>query len=167
MKRPANPADDVPHSLIPLTLAVGLVRHKAYDDRQVTNQGREGDFNMLAGFVAATVPIYEYPADRSAAARALRKCELEGGVFRNGGGELQFIDGRSTKRHLAVHATDMACVVSLLRDPEHTSQIRSRFARKRAQEIKAYSMQLREHAAKLCREAEHLRVRDTAAKVAA
>lgn len=149
--------DDVPHTLIPLSLAVGLVRHKGgYAERQVTEQGREGDFNMLAGFIAATVPLYEYSTDASTAPRALRKAELEGGMFRNGAKELRFIDGRATKRCLAVNATDVECILALLRDPQNTAQIRSRFVRQRAQQIRARSNRLKEIAAALRREARDL-----------
>ena len=149
--------DDVPHTLIPLSLAVGLVRHKGgYAERQVTEQGREGDFNMLAGFIAATVPLYEYSTDASTPPRALQKAELEGGMFRNGAKELRFIDGRATKRCLAVNATDVECILALLRDPQNTAQIRSRFVRQRAQQIRARSNRLKETAAALRREARDL-----------
>jgi hypothetical protein len=153
-----NEHDDIPHTLLPLTLAVGLVRHKGgYAERQVTEQGPEGDFNMLAGFIAATVPLYEYSTNASTAPRALRKAELEGGMFRNGAKELRFIDGRATKRCLAVNATDVECILALLRDPQNTAQIRSRFVRQRAQQIKARSTRLIEISAVLRREARDLR----------
>jgi hypothetical protein len=150
--------DATPHTLIPLTLAVGLVRHKGgYAERQVTEQGRDGDFNMLAGFIAATVTLYEYSTDASTAPRALKKAELEGGMFRNGAKELRFIDGRATKRCLAVNATDVECILALLRDPQNTAQIRSRFVRQRAQQLRARSNRLIEIAAELRREASDLR----------
>lgn len=157
MRRSADLADSVSHTLIPLALAVGVVRNKAYDGGQPTSQGPEGELNMLAAFIAATVPVYELDAGRPAAVRALLMRELEGGLFRESGRELRFLDGRSAKRDLAVNATDVACVVSLLKDPEDAARIRSRFARRRAQEIKAQSRELIGQAAELRRESEHFR----------
>jgi hypothetical protein len=163
-------SDDGAHALIPLALAVGVVRNKAYDDRQVTNQGREGDLNMLAGFIAATVPLYEYTRDPSDLARAIPRWEIQGGMFRDGGRVLRFVDGRSAKRDLAVNATDIACVVALLKDPQHSVMARSRFARRWAQEVKAYSIRLKEQATELRRvahqrrEAQQLRFRPAGAK---
>jgi hypothetical protein len=150
--------DATPHTLIPLSLAVGLVRHKGgYAARQMTEQGREGDFDMLAGFIAAMVPLYEYSPDASTPPRVLRPAELEGGMFRNGAKELRFIDGRATKRCLAVHATAVECILALLRDPQNTAQIRSQFVRQRAQQIRARSNRLIEIAAALRRRASELR----------
>lgn len=146
----ANPGDheDVPHTLIPLGLAVGLIRSKVYAD---------GDLNALASFVAATVPIYEYATDPSQAPRALLKDELEGGMFREGGKELRFIDGRATKRYLALNALDVECVTSLLREPEHALRIRSRFVRMRAQKLRARATWLRNRASALRGESLDLR----------
>jgi hypothetical protein len=157
MRRSVDRADSVPHSLIPLALAVGVVRYKAYGGGQPKSQGPEGELNMLAAFIAATVPVYEFQADRPAAVRALSKPELEGGLFRDSGRELRFLDGRPAKRNLAVNATDVACVVSLLKDPDDAARIRSRFARRRAQEIKAQSKELIGQATELRRESQHLR----------
>ena len=166
MKRSADPADALTHALIPLALAVGVVRNKAYDGRPLASPGPEGELNVLAAFIAATVPVYEYAADRSAQTRALTKRALEGGLFRDGGRELRFIDGRSAKRDLAVNATDIACVVSLLRDPDHATQIRSRFTRRRAQQIKAHSRELIGQATELRRESEDFRRDNSKGKIA-
>jgi len=113
--------DEVPHTLIPLALAVSLIRSKVYGDRPVAGQGREGDFNALAGFVAATVTLYEFSSDPSERPRVLLQAELEGGLFRDGGRELRFIDGRRTKRYLAVSAQDVEGVIALLKDPQRAS----------------------------------------------
>jgi hypothetical protein len=145
--------EDVPHTLLPLTLAVGLVRNKAYADRSLTNQGREGDFNMLAGFIASTVLVYEYSLDPSKPPRPLRAPELEGGFFRAGAKELQFIDGRPTLHHLAVNATDLESVVAVLLHPQRAAQIRSGYIRKRAQKLRERSRRLQQHAAELRRDA--------------
>jgi hypothetical protein len=154
-----NPGDheDLAHTLIPLGLAVGLVRSKVYAERKLTGQGYRGDLNVLASFVAGTVPVYEYVTDPSRAPRALRRSELEGGLFRDGGKELSFIDGRATKRFLAVNALDVECVTSLLREPERAPQIRSRFVRLRAQKLRARAASLKNQAAALRRESMRLR----------
>jgi len=155
----ANPGDheDVPHTLIPLGLAVGLIRSKVYAGAKLTDQGEKGDLNALASFVAATVPIYEYTADPSRAPRALLRTELEGGMFRDGGKELRFIDGRATKRYLALNALDVECVRSLLHEPERALRIRSRFVRLRAQKLRARATWLRGRASALRNEALDLR----------
>jgi hypothetical protein len=127
---------DLPHTLIPLTLAVLLVRQRVYADRQITNEGRVGDLNMVANFIAGAVPLYEYFSDLSKLPRALERAALDGGIFREGGRELRFLDGRPAKCFLAVIDTDVECVTALLKDPENAEQIRSRFARIRAQKLK-------------------------------
>ena len=83
---------DLPHSLVPLTLAAVVVRCKAYGERQITDQGPVGDLNMLANFIAFTVPLYEYFSDPSEPPRALDKAALEGGIFREGGKEIRFLE---------------------------------------------------------------------------
>ena len=104
--------DDVPHTLIPLALAVGLLRNRLDLERAA---GRpEGDLDALAGFSAAMVPLYEYDPNPSKPPRRLARQEVEGGLFRDGARELRFLDGRPAKRHLAVHALDLECVSSVL-----------------------------------------------------
>jgi hypothetical protein len=149
--------EDVPHALLPLTLAVGLVRNKIYNDRSLTDQGREGDLNMLANLIAEVVPLYEYSIDPSRLPRALRRHELVGGLFRDGAKELRFIDGRAPLRHMAVNATDLECVLALLREPERAARIRARFVRRRAQKIRARSELLLAQAAALRHAAKQFR----------
>jgi hypothetical protein len=160
----ANPGDheDVPHTLIPLGLAVGLIRSKVYAEGKSTDRdtGHTVDLNALASFVAATVPVYEYESNPSKAPRALGKAELEGGMFRDGAKELRFIDGRATKRYLALNALDVECVTSLLREPEHAVRIRSRYVRMRAQKLRTRATWLRNRASALRNEAVDLRSSD-------
>jgi len=159
----ADPGDheDVPHTLIPLGLAVGLIRSKVYAEGKSTGRdpGHTVDLNALAAFAAATVPVYEYATNPSKAPRALLPSELECGMFRDGGKELRFIDGRATKCYLALNALDVECVTSLLREPEHAVRIRSRFVRMRAQKLRTRATWLRDRAAALRREALDLRSR--------
>jgi hypothetical protein len=149
--------EDFPHTLLPLTLAVGLVRNRIYDDRPLTDQGREGDFNMLANVIAEAIPIYEYSVDASRPPRPIQRHQLVGGMFREGAQELHFIDGRPPLRHMAVNAIDLECVLALLREPEHAAQIRARFIRRRAQKIRAHSGLLRTQAKALRHDAMQLR----------
>jgi hypothetical protein len=150
--------DEVRHSLIPLGLAVDLIRHKVHGERPPAQRNAEADLNALASFMAATMTLYEYDGDPSRPARTLAPRELEGGLFRNGGKELQFLDGRATKRLLAVTALDVECATALLADPEHAARIRSRFFRLKAQRLKAHAVALKSEAQRLRREVQELRV---------
>jgi hypothetical protein len=147
--------DDVAHSLIPLALAVGLLRHRLSVERAA---GRpEGDLDALAGFSAAMVPLYEYDPNPSKPPRRLARQEVEGGLFRDGARELRFLDGRPAKRHLAVNALDLECVSSVLADPESAARIRSRYYRLRAQKLRARAAALRRETQRLRRELADLR----------
>lgn len=106
--------DELPHTLMPLALAAGLVLDKLYAGRPLTGRGREDDLNALAGFIAGMTALYEFFEDPSTRPRALERKELEGGLFRGGGRELRFIDGRPAKRYLAVSARELEHVMALL-----------------------------------------------------
>ena len=116
---------ELPHSLIPLALAVIVVRFRVYGQGRITDQGPAGDLNMLANFIAGAVPLYEYFDDSSTLPRALTRASLEGGVFREGGKELRFPDGRPAMHLLAINAADVERVAALLKDPEHDKQLRA------------------------------------------
>ena len=152
---PIGEHDDVPHTLLPLTLAVGLIRAKVYGERA----GAHGQLDALAAFIAGTVLLYEFASDPSRPPRALSAAEIEGGLFRGGGRELRFLDGRSAKQHLAVNAVDVECVMALLKDPQRAAATRSRYVRLRSQKLKARSLRLRADAARLRDEAGALRSR--------
>lgn len=154
MPKPIGEHDDVPHTLLPLTLAVGLIRAKVYGERA---GGQQGQLDALAAFVAGTVLLYEFASDPSRPPRALSGAEIEGGLFRGGGRELRFLDGRSAKQHLAVNALDVECVMALLKDPQRAAATRSRYVRLRSQKLKARSLRLRGDAARLRDEARRLR----------
>lgn len=106
--------DELPHTLLPLSLAADLVRAKFYAGRHMTGQDREADLNTLATFIAGMIPIYEYAQDLSEAPRALAKAEIDGGLFRNGGKSLVFIDGRPARPLLAVNVDDVQRVTEML-----------------------------------------------------
>ena len=154
MPKPIGEHDDVPHTLIPLPLAVGLIRAKVYGERVGAQQSR---LDALATFVAGTVLLYEFASDSSRAPRALSAAEIQGGLFRSGGRELRFLDGRSPKQHLAVNAVDVECVMALLKDPQRAAATRSRYVRLRSQKLKARSLRVRTESAMLREEAIRLR----------
>ena len=149
--------DEVRHSLIPLTLAVELIRHKVHGERPPAHRNAQADLDALACFIAGSRMLYEYDADPSRAPRRLARQELEGGLFRNGAKELHFLDGRASKRLLAVTALDLECTTAVLADPAHAARIRSRFYRVRAQRLKARAVVLKDKAERLRREVKELR----------
>lgn len=120
----------LPHTLVPLELAVTIVRSK------IANGGSPvaADPNAMATFIAATVPIWEYSDDPSTLARPLRNA-AGSGVFRKGGRELHFLDGRPAKRLLAVQADDINCVIEMLQHPDDASLIRNRVLRTLARKL--------------------------------
>ena len=85
--------------------------------------GGVGSANRIATFIAGTVPIYEYADDPSQRPRLLIKSNSDG-LFRHGGRELHYLDGRPAKRHLAISADDVNCVVATLNDPERAHSVR-------------------------------------------
>jgi len=135
--------DEVRHSLIPLTLAVELIRHKVHGERPPAHRNAHADLDALACFIAGSM--------------MLARQELEGGLFRNGAKELHFLDGRASKRLLAVTALDLECATAVLADPAHAARIRSRFYRVRAQRLKARAVVLKDKAEGLRREVKELR----------
>lgn len=106
--------DELSHTLLPLSLAADLVRAKIYAVWRTAGQDREAGLNTLATFIAGMIQLYEYGQDPSEAPRALRKAEIDGGLFRNGGKTLVFIDGRPTKSLLAVNVDDVQRVIEML-----------------------------------------------------
>jgi hypothetical protein len=102
----------VPHSLVPLTLAVVIVRERVYAGDSAPNA--EDHLSGIATAIAALIPIYEYGHKPEYAPRILSSADLAGGLFRDNGKELRFVDGRSAKISLAVRAADVERVVGLL-----------------------------------------------------
>jgi hypothetical protein len=135
-----------PHSLVPLALAVLLVRAKL--------PGAAGaDPNAVATLIASAVPIFEYWNNPLRLPRPLASA-LRDGVFRDGGQELRFVDGRPTKYRLAVHAEDVHCVVDMLMHPERAACIRNRVLRARARKLVTRSRDLTARSAELRRVAQ-------------
>lgn len=132
--------DDLSHSLMPLELAVLIVRDKVYGSRS-TGSGRNPD--AIAGFIGATVPIYEYSHDPCLRPSAVIR-DYENGLFRSGGRELHFLDGRPMLTNLAVKADDIVCVIAMLKDPEHAARIRGKAAKAAASRLRDRTDQLKE-----------------------
>jgi len=75
-------ADHLSHRLMPLELAVMLVRNKVYASRPGATSSEP---NAIARFIAASVPIYECSMDPSKRPSAVRR--EHDGLFRKGGRE--------------------------------------------------------------------------------
>ena len=89
-----------------------VVRQKVYRTSERDCAGGP-DPNALAAFIAAAVPLYEYPDDPATPPRILDK-DASTGSFRNEGRELHFMDGSPVKRRLAVQAAELAAVIEKL-----------------------------------------------------
>jgi hypothetical protein len=152
-------ADHLSHSLMPLELAVTLVRNNVYASRPGAPSSEP---DAIARFIAASVPIYECSKDPSTRPSAVRRDH--DGLFRKGGRELHFLDGRPIKKDLAVKADDVECVIAMLRDPERAADIRgealeaqARPVQDRAAELKSQSKNLRVRCQALSRQCQELR----------
>lgn len=102
----------LPDSLMPLAVAVSLVHERVYPGHNVANA--EEHLSSIATAIAGLVPIYEYGHKPEYTPRLLSGADLSGGLFRDRGRELRFVDGRATKLSLAVRANDVDRVVSIL-----------------------------------------------------
>ena len=105
--------DDLSQTLVPLAVAVRLIHEKAYAPAGA--EELSATLDGIAATVAALIPIYEYESDPAKGARLLSSVELSGGMFRDGGKELRFIDGRPARHFLAVAADDIPSVVTMLK----------------------------------------------------
>lgn len=126
------------HSLLPLSLAVSLVQSRLSSDRSAVAP----DANGIAMFIAAAVPIWEYPEDARRPPRALRNAAAAG-VFRNGGRELRFLDGSPSKFRLAIQADNVGRVVEMLQQPDHALLLRNRALRALARKLVQLSCEAR------------------------
>lgn len=142
----------LPHTLVPLALAVSLVRSKLSARAAAVSS----DSNGLARYIASAVPVYEYFDDPDWRPRRLTRACLDG-VFRDGGAELRFVDGRRSKRRLAVRADDIECVIDMLNYPADRLQIRSRVLWSASAKIRRSSQIARTRAATLRAKSERAR----------
>ena len=104
-----------PHSLIPLKLAAALVWNRFYIGRVSAPAWQESMLNSIAATFSVIGKIYEYnPNDPTDSIRLLSRIEIEGGMFKQGGDELHFIDGRPPRRSLAVRAESVSATIEAL-----------------------------------------------------
>ena len=144
----ADGEDRVRHFLVPLALAVPLVRSRV--------AGAAGsDSDAVAALIASTVPVFEYWDSPLRPPRPLPNV-LREGVFREGGRELRFVDGRPTKYNVAVRLEDIDCVVEMLMHPERAVSIRNRVLRAHARKLVSRSRDLGARSAELRNVAEKL-----------
>jgi hypothetical protein len=109
-----DPSITLPHTLVPLALAVHVVWSRIYEDGGGTGDAKERLLNSIASKLAAKGTVYEYGADARARPRAISPSEIEGGIFRGAGKVLYFTDGRATRRHLAIPADDVTAAIDAL-----------------------------------------------------
>ena len=122
--------DRLPHTLMPVSLALVTIRHAVYGDLSAPPP------ESIANFLVATVSVYEYMPNNEGTVRAIRRSELSGGIFRRNGTELHFLDGRPARSTLAVNADDVRCVIEMLSDPGRARRIQSRWVRLRSKKLR-------------------------------
>lgn len=144
---------DLPHALVPLVLAVSLVRSKLCVGAATVAQ----DSNGLATFIASKVPVFEYFDDPNWRPRPLT-ATWQDGVFRGGGAELRFFDGQRSKHLLAVLADDIECVINMLNDPASALQTRARALVSAAAKARRNARAARSESARLRAEAHQARL---------
>jgi hypothetical protein len=144
----------LPHTLVPLVLAVSLVRSRLSPRAAAVSP----DSNSLATFIASAVPVFEYFDDPNWLPRLLI-ATWQDGVFTDGGAELRFMDGRRSTRLLAVQADDVECVIGMLNDPENRLRIRSKVLTAAAARLRRSSTIARREAAGLRADAREARSR--------
>jgi len=137
---------DLPHTLVPLALAVSLLRARFAG-------AAEMDANAVATLIASRVPVFEYWPTPLRLPRPLANA-LRDGVFRDEGRELRFMDGRPSKYRLAVRVEDVDFAVEMLSHPEHAVSIRNRLLRAHARTLVSRSRDLGARSADLRRAAQ-------------
>ena len=135
-----DPSQRIPHSLIPLSLAVVVVRQDVYGK----DERGDVDPNSIAAYIAGAVPLFEVSRTGAPAPRLLIDVNRQA-VFRDGGRELVFLDGKPSKHDLAILASDVRCVVAMLKEPESAPQIRRQVMEGMARQLASQWRELRAH----------------------
>ena len=137
-------SEGLTHELVPLHLAVSVVQSK------LSSPARKlaGPADGVAMFMGATVPIYEYFEPPSRLPKILTRVAQEG-IFRCGGRELHFLDGRPTKQLLAISAGDVERVLEMLEHPDRALHVRSRVLRAASGKLKQHSGMLKANSERL------------------
>ena len=105
----------LPHTLVPLALAVHVVWSQVFEGRVPGLAEKDEVLNSIAAQLTAKAKIYEYLPDANTRPRALTLSELQGGTWVDGGREIQFADGRPSRRHLAIAAKDVTTAIAVMR----------------------------------------------------
>src|SRR3954466_12628933 len=106
------------HDLMPLDLAVDTIFRRFYAERLRTAVSSRDCAHLdgLAYMVAEAWPIYAYEENGNSFRRVSAE-ELSQALFRSGGKEIQFVDGRAPLRRLAVHTETVGAAVTMLGHP--------------------------------------------------
>ena len=102
------------HNLIPLKLAAEVVWNKVYAARHGAAK-REDKLISIALTLCAMGDVFQYEPDSRRVPRRLSPSDMDGGLFRAGGQELNFIDGRATIRYLAVEPDCVSKTIEALK----------------------------------------------------
>lgn len=102
------------HELVPLNLAAAVVFKRVYEDRTLVSGGRStAHLDGMAYVMTSLVPVFRYELN-GALVGQLQPAELAGGLFRDGGKVLYFVDGRAEIALIGVRASDIDYVVTSL-----------------------------------------------------
>ena len=103
------------HDLIPLNLATAAVFRRVYVERTCESASSRASAHLdgLAYVISNLVPIFAYE-EEGQPVRQLHSAELAGGLFRDGGKALYFLDGRPEITLIGVRAGDIDYVASSL-----------------------------------------------------
>lgn len=108
-----KPSDTLPHTLVPLALAVQVIWTRVYEGGAPIGEAKEKLLDSIASTLCVTGRLYEYVGE--ARPRRLSPAEIRGGTFQGGGRELHFADGRPSRRHLAVPSDDVPVAIDVER----------------------------------------------------
>lgn len=104
---------DQAHSLVPLVRALEMIADQVYPARRDSRPMARTDLlDGLACTVSALVPLFVADGQTS---RQLSEAELDKALFRMGGAEMYFTDGRSPMHRLAVTPDGIAKVIRILK----------------------------------------------------
>jgi hypothetical protein len=141
--RPVEGSGPLRHSLVPLDLAVLLVRDGVYGESGQGPWALSFDADTVATFIASTVPVYAYSDDPSVRPRILKRSQRTGWL-------------KSGER-LGIQANDVMSVIAMLEQPERAVEIRGKAVLKEARRLGAECQRLRQRFLALQREFRRLR----------
>jgi hypothetical protein len=110
------------HDLMPLDLAVDTIFRRFYAERLRTAVSSRDCAHLdgLAYMIAGAWPIYAYEENGNSF-RQVSAEEVSQALFRSGGKEMRFVDGRAPLRRLAVHTQTVGAAVTMLADAQGES----------------------------------------------